>query len=225
MVDRQSRLLDSLVLEGEGVEQVSGARASRFLMGQTWESEGLSTLPGGAVRADLFEESMEFDHAMLRRGVKLYGLYQAREVRDPQVVRALTRFQQAGAYVRVRPTLNQRLVVVDRSWALVAAQVGGIGGDALIVQQPVLVRALVGHFHSLWANALSFGETERDTLSYDRISQTIDMLQRGLTDDAAARELGLSVRTIRRRVAAVLELLGADSRFEAGVKAAKAGWL
>jgi DNA-binding NarL/FixJ family response regulator len=33
------------------------------------------------------------------------------------------------------------------------------------------------------------------------------------------------VRTVRRRVAAVMELLGAASRFEAGVKAVEAGWL
>ncbi|MDQ2847647.1 MAG: helix-turn-helix transcriptional regulator, partial [Actinomycetota bacterium] len=44
-------------------------------------------------------------------------------------------------------------------------------------------------------------------------------------DGVAARRLGISERTMRRRVSAVMELLGATSRFDAGVKAARAGWI
>ena len=64
----------------------------------------------------------------------------------------------------------------------------------------------------------------------------MQILASGATDEAAARGLEMrssptpvnrsaSVGTIRRRVAAVMELLGAASRFEAGVKAVEAGWL
>lgn len=225
MTTAQPGALASLILEGEGVERVSGPEVRAFLTGRPWESEGLSALPAGAIRPELMEQSMDHDIALLDRGVKLFGMYEAHEVRDPRVVRSLTRFQQAGASVRVRAGITQRLVIVDRAWAVISANVGSAGGEALVVTQPVLVRALVAHFHGLWANALSFGEAEQDTLSTERIAQTLDLLQRGLTDEAAARELGVSVRTVRRRVAAVMELFDASSRFEAGVKAAKAGWL
>ena len=225
MTTAQHGALASLILEGEGVERVPGSEVHRFLVGRSWESEGLSALPAGAIRPDILEQSFEYDLGMLTRGVKLFGLYEAHEVRDPRVVKVLTRLQQEGAQVRVRAGIAQRLVVVDRSWAVISAHVGYAGGEALVVTQPVLVRALVAHFHGLWANALSFGEADHDTHSTERISQTLDLLQRGLTDEAAARELGVSVRTVRRRVAAVMELFDATSRFEAGVKAAKAGWL
>jgi len=42
----------------------------------------------------------------------------------------------------------------------------------------------------------------------------------GLTDEAIARQLGLSHRTVQRRVAAFMADLGAHTRFQAGVKAA-----
>jgi DNA-binding NarL/FixJ family response regulator len=50
-------------------------------------------------------------------------------------------------------------------------------------------------------------------------------LAAGLTDDAAARRLGVSVRTARRQVAAIMARLGASSRFQAGYEAARRGWL
>ena len=42
---------------------------------------------------------------------------------------------------------------------------------------------------------------------------------------AVARNLGLSLRTVRRRIAALMNDLGVDTRFQAGVEAARRGWL
>ena len=53
----------------------------------------------------------------------------------------------------------------------------------------------------------------------------LKLLAAGLTDEAAARRLGRSVRTTRRQVAALMDKLGASSRFQAGHKAAERGWL
>ena len=50
-------------------------------------------------------------------------------------------------------------------------------------------------------------------------------LASGLTDDAHAARLGMSVRTCRRHIAVLFELLGAESRFQAGVLAAQRGLL
>ncbi|MFF3331839.1 hypothetical protein ACFYWX_20100 [Streptomyces sp. NPDC002888] len=45
----------------------------------------------------------------------------------------------------------------------------------------------------------------------------------GMTDVTASRELGMSLRTYRRRVAELLVALGADSRVQAGVRAGELG--
>ncbi|GGV68738.1 hypothetical protein GCM10010277_78240 [Streptomyces longisporoflavus] len=63
----------------------------------------------------------------------------------------------------------------------------------------------------------------------DSLSSTERALLRlaaeGCTDAAAASRLHVSHRTARRMMAALMERLGARSRFEAGVKATRLGWL
>ena len=48
-------------------------------------------------------------------------------------------------------------------------------------------------------------------------------LARGTKDETGARQLGVSARTYRRHATELCERLGASSRFEAGVLAARAG--
>jgi DNA-binding NarL/FixJ family response regulator len=50
-------------------------------------------------------------------------------------------------------------------------------------------------------------------------------LAAGAKDEQIARTLGLSLRTVRRRVAGLLIELGVDTRFQAGVEAVRRGWL
>jgi DNA-binding NarL/FixJ family response regulator len=49
------------------------------------------------------------------------------------------------------------------------------------------------------------------------------LLSAGQKDEAAARSMGVSVRTYRRRVAELMALLGAESRFQAGERARALG--
>jgi DNA-binding NarL/FixJ family response regulator len=53
----------------------------------------------------------------------------------------------------------------------------------------------------------------------------LGQLARGAKDEQIARALGLSLRTVRRRIAEIMADLGADSRFQAGVEAVRRGWL
>ena len=56
---------------------------------------------------------------------------------------------------------------------------------------------------------------------YDVLRQ----LAAGHTDEAIARSLGTSVRTVRRHIGATLDALGINTRFAAGAAAAKRGWI
>ncbi len=47
----------------------------------------------------------------------------------------------------------------------------------------------------------------------------------GMKDEAIARQLGMSPRTLRRRSQELLAELGAGNRFQAGVEAARRGWI
>ena len=54
--------------------------------------------------------------------------------------------------------------------------------------------------------------------------QIISLLALGLSDEAIARQAGLGLRTVQRRIQALMTELGATSRFQAGVLAARHGW-
>lgn len=53
----------------------------------------------------------------------------------------------------------------------------------------------------------------------------ITLLTAGMTDDAIARRLGVSARTVQRRVSELMESLGARTRFQAGAQAVRRGLL
>lgn len=66
-------------------------------------------------------------------------------------------------------------------------------------------------------------DAARELREVDR--NLLRLLAVGMTDEAVARQLGLSLRTTRRRIAALMSHLSASSRFQAGAEAAKRGWL
>src|SRR2546430_2156592 len=80
--------------------------------------------------------------------------------------------------------------------------------------------ALVKLFDGLWARALPLHPPGDGQRSGPLAQRLITLLLSGLTDEAIAHQLGLSHRTVQRRVAALMAELGAHTRFQAGVQAA-----
>jgi DNA-binding NarL/FixJ family response regulator len=85
-----------------------------------------------------------------------------------------------------------------------------------------VVRYLVDLFNQLWEGAAPYDVAEPGYADVtDSLHQSIARLMaEGLTDDVVARRLGMSVRTCRRHIAALLRDLDSVSRFQAGVQAA-----
>jgi len=55
--------------------------------------------------------------------------------------------------------------------------------------------------------------------------QILRLMSVGLKDEAIARNLGIGVRTLRRRIQRVMRDLGAGTRFQAGARATARGWI
>ncbi|MFD0503048.1 hypothetical protein ACFQ0G_09370 [Streptomyces chiangmaiensis] len=51
------------------------------------------------------------------------------------------------------------------------------------------------------------------------------MLHAGYKDQAIARQLGTSARTVTRRIATIASRLGLETRFQVGAEAARQGWI
>ncbi|KUJ66233.1 hypothetical protein ACZ90_39310 [Streptomyces albus subsp. albus] len=132
----------------------------------------------------------------------------------------------ARAEVRTSRMVLPTLVMADRSSALVCAE-SAAGRQTSVVRDPAVVRTLHSMFSSVWGGAtpldgpFDFGNRARA----DMVRRVLERLRDGVTDEAAARDLAVSVRTYRRYVTAILELLGANSRFQAGVRATELGIL
>jgi DNA-binding CsgD family transcriptional regulator/sugar-specific transcriptional regulator TrmB len=90
-----------------------------------------------------------------------------------------------------------------------------------LVRTPIVVGMLRSLFEELWARSVPLPWGRRS----DGALQVLRLAAQGLCDESIARQLGLSVRTVRGRFADAMAELGAGSRFHAGVEAARRGWL
>ncbi len=117
-------------------------------------------------------------------------------------------------------------VVVDRRTALVCTD-ERTADRAVVIQEGSAVRPLLALFDCLWPYAVQPEERPDLTgwIPAETARQVLECLRLGLTDEAAARSLVVSVRTYRRHVADIMTALGAGSRFQAGVRAARQGLL
>jgi DNA-binding CsgD family transcriptional regulator len=129
----------------------------------------------------------------------------------------------AGVEVRTHATLPTWFAVAGRKTVVVPRDPDNTDAGLVILHRGSYVRAAMWMFAHAWQTASPIPDTN-DALSLSRWErQVLEQLASGIKDEAAARRLGVSVRTYRRHVTDLCERLGASSRFEAGMRAAKAG--
>ncbi|RSS80827.1 response regulator transcription factor [Streptomyces sp. WAC06614] len=150
----------------------------------------------------------------------------ASEVADGSLA-ALTQAPGARFEVRVCEGELRDIVVVDGSSALVRAAAGAASGQATLVSDPAAVRALELLFAGAWSRGRKLDEhlALSAKLRSELTRRILERLRDGYTDDAASRDLNVSLRTYRRHVADIMRELGANSRFQAGVRAVELGLL
>ncbi|MEU3572213.1 LuxR C-terminal-related transcriptional regulator [Kitasatospora sp. NPDC036755] len=214
----------------EIIQRLEGLDAVRKRLedlASTAEHECLSLLPGGAQLPDTMDASEPLDRQALERGVRIRSIYQESFRNDPPTLEYVRWFTGLGGEARTVPFLPMLLVVVDRETALVPIDPQDGRTGALEVRTPGVVRALVLLFEQFWAAGTPFGQdprrNEHDLTPQER--ELLLLLGIGCTDEVAARRLGVSLRTVRRMSSQLMGRLGARSRFEAGVRAAKEGWI
>lgn len=202
------------------------ARFEQLAYTATASTESLMPMP--AIPADVLAEARPLDAELLGRGVVMRMLYLEAIRNDAATIGYARDIAALGAHIRIAPVLPNRLFLCDRRIALVPLDPRVPGRGVAYVTDPGLVATLIEFFDTIWQHAtpLDIGNpvaqgtgltaTERELLT---------MLATGLTDEAAAKRLGVSLRTVRRIMADLMARLKASSRFEAGLKAAKKGWL
>lgn len=159
---------------------------------------------------------------LLRSGRRSRVIYPARALEEASD--AVRRRAELGERVRLLADVPGRLAVLGEA-AILREDLAGGSGRVLVVRQPALVAVARALFEELWQRALAVPGLEDEVSQSSARQLLLERLARGVKDEQIARELGLSLRTVRRRVAAVLDELGAASRFQAGVEAVRRGWI
>ncbi|MFI2710555.1 hypothetical protein ACH495_10560 [Micromonospora sp. NPDC018662] len=180
-------------------------------------------LPGHGA-AEFMPEPRILTRAALA-GVEVKVLAAADVLDDPDAVARLDDVARR-CEVRLAPVTLEEALLVDDVSALIRSHHGDEGG-ACVVRAPALLGSLRALFRASWQGGAALaGYPRADGRSRTALGRRIlRALGSGDTDEAAARSLGMSVRTYRRNVADIAHELGARSRFQVGVRAAELGLL
>jgi DNA-binding CsgD family transcriptional regulator/DNA-binding MarR family transcriptional regulator len=160
----------------------------------------------------------------ISRGVTYRAVYAPEALEWPGVLADIRELVKNGEQARVLPGLRVKLAIADRRLALMPLSLDLTDVRAAIIRPSALLDALVDYAESCWKQALPLDAPADDPLD-EEARQMLTLLVSGLKDEAIARQLGWSVRTMRRRVSRLHEQLGATNRFQAGAIAARRGWL
>lgn len=177
--------------------------------------------------------SPPYDHgtelAGLARGVRYRGLYDRQALDLEGAVGEISELTVAGEEARVLGEVPMKLAIADRSLALVplAADQPTMEAGAALVHPCALLDALITLFESMWSRAtplvvlggrvVAAGEGDEAT------AQLVSLMLAGLPDEAIARRLDTSTRTVQRRVKRLMDDFGAGNRLQLGWQLASRG--
>jgi sugar-specific transcriptional regulator TrmB/DNA-binding CsgD family transcriptional regulator len=177
----------------------------------------------------------------LGRGVRYRVLYEKAFFDDEGAVDNVVAGVRAGEMARSVPWLPLRLAIADRSVGIFPLVPGGPQGSpgqptTALVRDSSLLDALVALFESYWENAVPLHLSESgDALATDDATphpdlspadgKLLSLLVAGVADKAIASQLGLSRRTVQRRIQSMMERAGAGTRMQLAWQAARRGWL
>ena len=156
-------------------------------------------------------------------GRKSRAIYPVRALNEaPDALRTRARL---GEQIRVISELPTRMFILGDAHAVLPEPLGFADEPRVHIRQRSVVAALIFWFEALWATATPVPEFDTGEARTDLRRFLLEQLVAGAQDEVIARKLGISLRTVRRRIAALMVELGVDTRFQAGVEAVRRGWL
>lgn len=213
-----------------GVERITALDDIQALMESLGQAAttGICSMVPSVMSAEMLQASRQLDEDLMAKGVTCKTLCHE-GIRHNAAALAYEHWMIGlGAEVRTAAVLPMRLLIVDRSCAVLPFDPESRDEGAMLVTAPGMVTALGELFDRFWEDAAPLTvapQVDEATGLTEGEAELLKILSTGLTDDAAAKRLGVSVRTVKRRMNDLMRRLEAGSRFEAGYRAAKRGWL
>lgn len=247
LLHREMRVLEERRGQLDAVRTGMAAFAADHLMGQTrsWSTVPFEVLSEGEAIA-IFEELQRGTegevltcHAVdeiarvptafedvcreqLAAGRPMRAVYPATAVEDPVKLEYVRRWAAAGEQIRLLPFETREIDVYGDRAALVSSSWEGRPHSMILIHAPAMIAILRELFERFWERAVPLNRVTgaAGAAPHERI---LELLVMGAKDETIARQLGISLRTVRRRVAELMDELGATTRFQAGMEAARRG--
>jgi sugar-specific transcriptional regulator TrmB len=214
------------------VEVVTGvaAVAQRFLQMQLAATHEVCALVTGNPTVVSGSEN-DAEEQAAGRGVRYRVVVERAVLERPGGITELTAALGRDEQVRLVDEVPTKLVVADRSLAMVPLTAHRAEPAALVVHASGLLELLSGLFESVWHRALPLslgasGVCEQQPDGPDGTDlEVLSLLLAGLTDASVAKQLDLGLRTVQRRVKRLMELTGVTTRLQLGWHAYERGWV
>lgn len=161
----------------------------------------------------------------MRAGVVYEVIYAAEVIEDEETREEVYEAVRLGEVARLLPSVPMKMVLADDDAALVVRVMTGGHVEGFLVQPSLLLDTLHGFFDALWQLAMTIVPTRATDDPTEQERMVLRGMANGLTDEAIARELGISERTVARRISRMQDVLATRSRFQLGLQAARRGLL
>ena len=197
-----------------GVEPISDEMAPTVVQRLIHESSGLLRNVVMVVDAGpaMDDTTMRDNQEWVANGNVQRTIYPAAALDTPQGLQWLRSWATVGEEQRLLPDVGSEYAVFGDVGAVALARWGEIESGYVLIRDPLLISTLAAYFDLAWehAHAVPFAA------SHVGDERLVELLGMGLKDEAIARFLGLGLRTVRRRIAALMAIHGVDTRFQLG---------
>ncbi|GHE47189.1 hypothetical protein GCM10018785_16060 [Streptomyces longispororuber] len=210
----------------EAIPGLTQVRAALNRAAEQCREDMVTVQPGGTRPPEVLQDALLRDSQLLARGVRMRTLYHhTARFNSPSQAYVATMSALGGEY-RTAHQLVGRVIIFDRELAFMANRNDRLG--AVVVREPSVVHFLYELFEQMWSQAQPFSDAATDGL--EAVAKDLDrtilrLLAAGLKDETIARRLGMSLRTTRKHIADIMQVLGVQSRFQAGVAVSARGLL
>jgi len=205
-------------------EVVSRLMAASMIEHALRNTSGLirTSIRSAEVGPGLDEEATRTGQAVLAGGREQRAIYPIAALEGPAGRRWAQSWADLGEQQRVTENPPSEFAIFGDEVVLAIAEWHSTESERVIIRNPMLIAAFTAMFDYAWELALPMPGVRPDV---DEDRQLLTLLATGFKDEAIARYLGWGVRTVRRRVAKLMDELGADTRFQLGAAAQRRGLL
>ncbi|ASU83670.1 hypothetical protein CDO52_13490 [Nocardiopsis gilva YIM 90087] len=170
--------------------------------------------------------------ASMAAGVHYRVVYDRALLDDPDDPLLLAESCELGEEMRVAGHIPMKLSIADDRAAFLPTVTTGLEEPSVIIVRPSgLLDALEWVFETIWETAVPFPGQEAEGAAVPlpgaeaEARRLLSLMLSGCTDRAMANQLGVSVRTVQRRINRLSAQMGVRTRHQLIWQATRRGWL